>query len=452
MDSLFSSLFRSRQRLIILDGNGVKSISCTGCCSAYLEDELIQDTVLWHDIEWDTEIPTGRIFLYLENRDGSKRVLLYDNFDDIGVKDGIRQPDIPAPVIIKKEYYEKKGVLCASTDGRHQRIVLHRKFITPPEQFVSDYRILEENAVLYVAGSELFLARNGWIFPIRSPPIKKILDCNGDLRAFFPDGNFLSSEAREFEEEITKGIDSFVVSHRGLSTDGNIYSIDRLGHYSVIFPNVRNVFFRDDPSDPSVIILKDGSVLDGPLSDIIEDETRIIKYEKVLPRGPLFFSEKYDEQGRMIFITNPRKSINKYYVDPYPENVYQFFTLSAPPSVLPVPPLIDFVPGVSTYIPPFERGKYEKYKVIQNIKETYDIHNIAIAMEDIDLKDVPFPGARIIHHNFPANSIPINPKSTWLDLIKKINDAYENWRTRYIYLENMHRDKDPIYLEYFMGK
>lgn len=309
MDSHLSRIFRGPpQKLVVIKHHGeVHEQSSLIYEGKYSRGFMIQEQGEHEETDRHGRIhlyegSTGRVFLHLERLDGIQHVWLFEKIDDIGKKRGVRQENIPAPIVIKKAYYQKDGLIYASSSGLFQRLVIDGKFVTPPEHFVTNYH--ESNKrIFYVANRQLFAIIEGKIYPIRAPAIKKFAFAAGSLSAFYPDGNFVSRYDPDWETEILKGIDQFVVPHFGISAKENYYSIDQSGEGKVIFPGVLD--FLPDITHGGImyerqdtIIFRNGSIMKG--------ETML---EERFP-GPLkgvhFIDQKYN-YGEMIVLTNPSR-------------------------------------------------------------------------------------------------------------------------------------------------
>lgn len=109
------------------------------------------------------------------------------------------------------------------------------------------------------------------------------------------------------------------------------------------------------------------------------------------------------------------------------------------------------IPGVPKIIPPFNENDGNKhFDVVRKIEDAYDIRNINISIDSIDLTEVPFPGVKIIvYDDYEYNSIPVNPNSTWIDLIKQIDDAHGD-PADHNNLVDIYRMKNPLYLGFQM--
>ena len=246
---------------------------------------------------------------------------------------------------------------------------------------------------------------------MRAPPtITNIITIENvnDIRVYYPDVNFVKDSDSVFTAIKEENYEMINVPHFGLTTIGNIYYMNERGSPEVLVRNVQNVLKLT--KDKFVIIFKDGRL--GYVENNQFERARILDFK--LDSQDFRFGVDSSPPKWLFLLINPASRFIRTPIE-IEESMSSLYPNKGVPTPFPTPPL-------------------ESREILSTFTGA-DLRNIILGLpKGMVLSDIPYPGVRAIESTsdfrggkLPVFSIPINPRSTWVDIIKRVDEALDKY-------------------------
>lgn len=318
-------------------------------------------------------------------------------------------------------YIESRNIF-VSNKGRSRSLIDDENYIISH----STHNVTSSDGYTYVSNNKLHIVNNRVIYSLESPPILKIVSSSGFPLSFYPDGNFAPPDPKLQPSVI-------IVSHIGIDINHRLYSMNRYGKITYIL---------DDVVDATgwLILTKNSD-----LYSYFTGGTKLLKHLSIPPESVQYIFTLACCEIPLILINYPPPRLNTK-CDKLENRNYPLYIITEP-KPLPSPELS--VVSSPLIIPSFP----DRDAFLFNVEREYGFQHHINLPSGIDLASVPYPEYRAITKlgiidQTLSKTIPVNPKSTWLDLLKqvdeKLNARLGQKKTSRFNIENIYPDPDYL--------